>query len=143
MCLCARQTCMSGQKTDAFDSGNTDSMSPAAKPLKKSGRTARDKSVSFGLVLSGVGRVSGAPAEWQMCVRAIIRSPYLMPGTHVCSTPSHRSHTYTFSPLSGLILAHNVDSIEPAPHQAVFEALGRFGLVGPYDGVGGGGKPAA
>jgi hypothetical protein len=37
--------------------------------------------------------------------------------------------TYTFSPLTGLIVHHSVDSIEPAPHQALFEALGKFGLL--------------
>lgn len=43
--------------------------------------------------------------------------------------------TYTFSPLTGLIVHHNIDSIEPAPHQALFEALGKFGLL---SGSGGG-----
>lgn len=34
---------------------------------------------------------------------------------------------------------HSVDSIEPAPHQALFEALGKFGLL--EGGVGGVGRP--
>lgn len=34
---------------------------------------------------------------------------------------SHSS--YTFSPLSGLIHVHTIDSILPAPHQAVFDGL--------------------
>lgn len=54
-----------------------------------------------------------------------------------------RNSTYTFSPITGLIQIHTIDSIEPAPHQALFEALGRFGLVGPgggdLPGVGGAG----
>lgn len=44
--------------------------------------------------------------------------------------PIHSNCTYTFSPITGLIQLHTVDSIEPAPHQSLFEALGRFGLIG-------------
>ncbi|PSR81325.1 hypothetical protein PHLCEN_2v6404 [Hermanssonia centrifuga] len=40
------------------------------------------------------------------------------------------NYTYTFSPITGHILHHNVDSIEPAPTQALFEALGKLGLFG-------------
>ena len=31
--------------------------------------------------------------------------------------------TYTFSPISGLILSHVVDEIDPAPHMTAYEAL--------------------
>jgi hypothetical protein len=31
--------------------------------------------------------------------------------------------TYTFSPISGLIHEHVVNSIHPAPHQAVYDSL--------------------
>lgn len=48
----------------------------------------------------------------------------------ICVSQPPRNCTYTFSPTSGLILLHTIDSIEPTPHQALFEALGRFGLVG-------------
>lgn len=58
--------------------------------------------------------------------------------TNLLSYLHHRNCTYTFSPLTGLIIHHSVDSIEPAPHQALFEALGKFGLldggVGPKPG---------
>ena len=36
--------------------------------------------------------------------------------------------TYTFSPVTGLIHVHRIDSIHPAPHQAVYDAL-RASLV--------------
>ena len=38
-------------------------------------------------------------------------------------TSSPRNSTYTFSPTTGLIHLHNIDSIHPAPHQAFFSAL--------------------
>jgi hypothetical protein len=34
-----------------------------------------------------------------------------------------RNSTYTFSPVTGLIHIHTIDSIHPAPHQAAFDAL--------------------
>ncbi|KAI0084990.1 hypothetical protein BDY19DRAFT_987277 [Irpex rosettiformis] len=68
-------------------------------------KKSREKSITFGLMVTGIGRVSGARAEWEV------------------------NCTYTFSPLTGLIIHHSVDSIEPAPHQALFEALGKFGLL--------------
>jgi hypothetical protein len=34
-----------------------------------------------------------------------------------------RNSTYTFSPITGLIHTHTVNSIHPAPHQAVYGAL--------------------
>ncbi|KAI0788918.1 hypothetical protein BC629DRAFT_1593421 [Irpex lacteus] len=75
---------------------------------------SRERSVAFGLMVTGIGRVSGTRTEWEI------------------------NCTYTFSPLTGLIIHHSVDSIEPAPHQALFEALGKFGLldggVGPKPG---------
>jgi hypothetical protein len=35
----------------------------------------------------------------------------------------YSTSTYTFSPLSGLILSHVINSIQPAPHQAVYDSL--------------------
>ena len=35
----------------------------------------------------------------------------------------HRTSTYSFSPNSGLINNHVVNSIYPAPHQAVYDSL--------------------
>lgn len=34
-----------------------------------------------------------------------------------------RNSTYTFSPVTGLIHLHTIDSIHPEPHQAVYDAL--------------------
>ena len=53
--------------------------------------------------------------------------------------------TYTFSPVSGLIHKHTIDSIQPAPHEAVFDLLRaalaklRIGVAEPGSGVGVGG----
>ncbi|KIP05879.1 hypothetical protein PHLGIDRAFT_128602 [Phlebiopsis gigantea 11061_1 CR5-6] len=88
----------------------------SAAPRQKRSRSSREKSVSIGLTVSGLGRVSRAPVEWQV------------------------DCTYTFSPQTGLILQHTVDSIEPAPHQALFEALSKFGLLGGMEGPGAAGK---
>ncbi|KAF8996004.1 hypothetical protein BDQ17DRAFT_1429976 [Cyathus striatus] len=66
----------------------------------------RDKSIKINLNVTGVGRVSGASAEWDV------------------------SSTYTISPLTGLILTHTVNSIHPSPHVAVYENLRKsFGTV--------------
>lgn len=60
-----------------------------------------------------------------------------------CSAPSVSNSTYTFSPVTGLICLHNIDSIQPAPHQAFFSALqaalNKIGLGGPSgaEGIGG------
>lgn len=55
--------------------------------------------------------------------------------------------TYEFSPLTGLICLHTIDSIEPAPHQAVFDALkaalSRVGLAGGRSGASPGGVTSA
>ncbi|KAJ7083661.1 hypothetical protein B0H15DRAFT_850307 [Mycena belliarum] len=59
----------------------------------------REKSLFIGLTVTGVARVSGAPGEWEV------------------------NSTYTFSPLTGLIHVHTVNSIHPAPHHAVYDAL--------------------
>lgn len=94
-------------------------------------RCIREKSFLMGLGVTGTGRVSGAPTEWEVYVHPL---PSLFP--HSPSYPSahlitsHRNYTYTFSPITGLIHLHTIDSIEPAPHAALFEAMGRFGLVG-------------
>ena len=53
--------------------------------------------------------------------------------------------TYTFSPVTGLINKHTIDSIQPAPHEAVFDLLRaalaklRIGAAEPGGGVGVGG----
>ncbi|KIL61844.1 hypothetical protein M378DRAFT_199381, partial [Amanita muscaria Koide BX008] len=65
----------------------------------KKRRIIREKKLLVGLKVSGRARVSNAANEWDM------------------------TSTYTFSPLSGLILSHVIDSIHPAPHQAVYDSL--------------------
>ncbi|KAF8218303.1 hypothetical protein K438DRAFT_1474311, partial [Mycena galopus ATCC 62051] len=67
-------------------------------PLK-TGRKSREKSLFVGLTATGIARVSGAAGEWEV------------------------NSTYTFSPLTGLIHIHTVNSIHPAPHQAVLDSL--------------------
>ncbi|KAI0079157.1 hypothetical protein K474DRAFT_1582671, partial [Panus rudis PR-1116 ss-1] len=69
-------------------------------------RSSREKSFFVGLVVTGAGRVSKAKTEWEV------------------------NCTYHFSPVTGQIQLHTVDSIEPPPTQSLFEALGRFGLLG-------------
>jgi len=68
----------------------------------------RDRSLSMRIGVSGLARVSGTKSEWEV------------------------DCTYNFSPTSGLILVHTVNSIHPAPHESVYEAFrlgfGRLGL---------------
>ncbi|KZT64807.1 hypothetical protein DAEQUDRAFT_732163 [Daedalea quercina L-15889] len=70
----------------------------------------REKSLFISLNVSGIARVSGVHGGWDV------------------------NSTYTFSPLTGLIHLHKIDSIEPAPSQAVFDALraalAKLGLTG-------------
>ncbi|KAJ7231291.1 hypothetical protein B0H12DRAFT_970308, partial [Mycena haematopus] len=65
----------------------------------KTRRKSREKSLFVGLTATGIARVSGATGEWEV------------------------NSTYTFSPLTGLIHIHTINSIHPAPHQAVYDAL--------------------
>lgn len=62
-------------------------------------RSIREKSLFIGLMVHGTNRVSKAQGGWQV------------------------NSTYTFSPTTGLIHLHVVNSIYPAPHQAFFNAL--------------------
>ncbi|KAF9531371.1 hypothetical protein CPB83DRAFT_761481 [Crepidotus variabilis] len=76
--------------------------SPPQLPSSSEGkrrRINRDKSFVVRQIVNGVARVSGKPAEWEI------------------------ESTYTFSPTSGLIYKHIVDSIQPAPHVAVYDSL--------------------
>ncbi|EMD32387.1 hypothetical protein CERSUDRAFT_108825 [Gelatoporia subvermispora B] len=72
---------------------------PGPEGASRPHRSIREKSLFIGLDVSGVARVTGERGGWEV------------------------NSTYVFSPLTGLIHAHIVDSIEPAPHQAVFGAL--------------------
>ncbi|RDB30677.1 hypothetical protein Hypma_005980 [Hypsizygus marmoreus] len=62
-------------------------------------RKSREKSLLVGLAVTGTARVSGHLGEWEV------------------------NSTYMFSPTSGLIHKHIVDSIYPAPHHAVYDSL--------------------
>ncbi|KZT00337.1 uncharacterized protein LAESUDRAFT_709012 [Laetiporus sulphureus 93-53] len=62
-------------------------------------RSLREKSLFVGLAVSGVARVSGARGGWTV------------------------NSTYHFSPTTGLINLHTIDSIEPAPHVSVVDAF--------------------
>ncbi|CEL59917.1 hypothetical protein RSOLAG1IB_09201 [Rhizoctonia solani AG-1 IB] len=72
---------------------------------------ARDREIKIGLIVSGSSRVGGGKAEWDIL------------------------GTYRFSPRSGLINQHDVNSIHPAPHSTVYNAfqmsLQKLGLVMP------------
>ncbi|KAI9570926.1 hypothetical protein HD554DRAFT_2017731 [Boletus coccyginus] len=59
----------------------------------------REKSLFVGVTVCGTTRVSGGIGEWQI------------------------DSTYGFSPVSGLINLHTINSIQPAPHQAAYDAL--------------------
>ncbi|KAK7062615.1 hypothetical protein VNI00_000103 [Paramarasmius palmivorus] len=59
----------------------------------------REKSLFIGLTVTGNSRVSRAVGEWEV------------------------NCTYGFSPNTGLIHVHTINSIEPAPHQTVYDAL--------------------
>ncbi|TFK61867.1 hypothetical protein BDN72DRAFT_849299 [Pluteus cervinus] len=85
---------------------------------KKKSRINREKNLFISLTVAGNARLGGSPGEWEV------------------------NSTYTFSPLSGLIHTHIVNSIHPAPHQAVYDALRlSLGKVFGFDGgVGGAGQ---
>ncbi|KAG2138431.1 uncharacterized protein EDB93DRAFT_724521 [Suillus bovinus] len=75
----------------------------------------RDKSLFISLDVYGTTRVSGGVGQWQI------------------------DSTYNFSPISGLIQTHTINSIHPAPHQAAYDALRAslnsvFGFGGPGPG---------
>ncbi|KZT52356.1 hypothetical protein CALCODRAFT_441694 [Calocera cornea HHB12733] len=79
----------------------------------------RERAARILLTVSGFGRVTHARSEWDV------------------------NCTYTFSPTSGLISHHRIESIDPAPHISVYEgfkaSLGRFlsgGAEGEAEGVG-------
>ena len=69
---------------------------------------SRNRSLSMGIGVSGLARVSGTKSEWEV------------------------DYTYGFSPTTGLILTHIINSIHPTPHESVYEAFrlgfGRLGL---------------
>ncbi|KIM56583.1 hypothetical protein SCLCIDRAFT_42195, partial [Scleroderma citrinum Foug A] len=76
-------------------------------------RRTREKGLFLGFTVLGTARVSGGLGEWQV------------------------DSTYSFSPVTGLINMHVINSIQPAPHQAAYDAL-RASLSSAF-GLGGGG----
>ncbi|KAJ7026135.1 hypothetical protein C8F04DRAFT_1126279 [Mycena alexandri] len=83
----------------ALNKVSVDAAPPLGDLQLKARRKSREKSLFVGLTATGIARVSGAVGEWEV------------------------NSTYTFSPLTGLIHIHTVNSIHPAPHQAVYDAL--------------------
>lgn len=59
----------------------------------------RERQLQLSMLVGGRSRLTGSPAEWDV------------------------KCTYSFSPLSGLIYLHEVESIDPAPGLHVFDAL--------------------
>jgi len=59
----------------------------------------REHKLQMTMCVTGQSRLTGAPAEWD--VRCV----------------------YSFSPMTGLIYLHQVDSIDPAPHIHAYDAL--------------------
>ncbi|KAH9896554.1 hypothetical protein C8Q73DRAFT_686029 [Cubamyces lactineus] len=109
-----RSSSTSGLSTGSSDP--TEDRSPSKQHAKT--RSIREKSLFVGLTVHGINRVSKAEGGWEV------------------------NATYTFSPNTGLIHLHNIDSIHPAPHQAFFDALqavlSKLGLGGSQgEGAGG------
>ncbi|KXN85110.1 hypothetical protein AN958_11687 [Leucoagaricus sp. SymC.cos] len=65
-------------------------------------RHSREKSLSVRFMVTGNARVSGGVSEWEV------------------------ESTYIFSPLTGLIHKQVINSIHPAPHQAVYDSLSKL-----------------
>ncbi|KAH9829039.1 uncharacterized protein C8Q71DRAFT_863591 [Rhodofomes roseus] len=99
--------------------GSPDQDGPPRAPHKQ--RSSREKSLFLGLSVSGIARVSGQRGGWDVCVPLPL--PLLPPPSTPTADQGRRNSTYTFSPRTGLIYLHHIDSIEPAPTQAVFDAL--------------------
>ncbi|EGN97122.1 hypothetical protein SERLA73DRAFT_57671 [Serpula lacrymans var. lacrymans S7.3] len=78
-------------------SSQAKSEEPYAKREKNFHR--REKSLFVSLCVTGTTRVSGGRGQWEI------------------------DSTYGFSPISGLIHTHTINSIQPAPHQAVYDTL--------------------
>ncbi|KAH7890357.1 hypothetical protein F5I97DRAFT_1799513 [Phlebopus sp. FC_14] len=79
-------------------SASSPSLHPSSGSITRS-NYKRDKSLFIGLSVYGTARVSGGLGEWQV------------------------DSTYSFSPVNGLVNLHTINSIQPAPHQAAYDAL--------------------
>ncbi|KAG8766102.1 hypothetical protein FRC12_007089 [Ceratobasidium sp. 428] len=83
----------------------------ALKSVEVSSLGYRERKFQVGFIVTGSSRVGESKAEWDI------------------------SSTYKFSQKTGLINQHDVDSIHPAPHSAVYDALQtslqKLGLLSP------------
>ncbi|KAF4610089.1 hypothetical protein D9613_010446 [Agrocybe pediades] len=94
-----------------------DTLPADTSSTSKKRRISREKRVILRQNVAGTARVTGKPGEWTI------------------------ESTYTFSPITGLIHEHIINSIHPAPHEAVYDSI-RLGL-GKILGLGGTGPGAA
>ncbi|KAI0354011.1 hypothetical protein OH77DRAFT_533008 [Trametes cingulata] len=104
--------------SSGLSAGSSSGPEGVSNPQQAKTRSIREKSLFIGVVVRGINRVSKAEGGWEV------------------------NSTYTFSPTTGLIHLHNIDSIHPAPHQAFFDALqaalSKLGLGGSQgEGAGG------
>lgn len=96
--------------------GTVDSEAESYKP-KHGKRLSREKSILIKFCVTGNARVSGSAGEWEVYVQ------FLSVGFQTFMMICRSNSTYTFSPRTGLIRTHTINSIYPAPHQAVYDAL--------------------
>ncbi|EJT99628.1 hypothetical protein DACRYDRAFT_23702 [Dacryopinax primogenitus] len=85
-----------------------------------SSQSRRERAARVLLNVSGFGRVTGQRSEWDLCF------------------------CYVFSPRSGKVELHRIESIDPAPHTSVYEGMkaGLMRVLGKEDAPGGEGKTA-
>ncbi|KAI0759403.1 hypothetical protein BD413DRAFT_651330 [Trametes elegans] len=88
-----------GPRSSSSSGLSADSPPGSQQQEKHKTRSIREKSLFVGIAVHGINRVSKAESGWEV------------------------NSTYTFSPNTGLIHIHTIDSIHPAPHQAFFDAL--------------------
>jgi len=96
----------------------TNTPTPAMSAGAHKRRISREKSILLRSIVTGTARVSGKRGEWEMYVFAYTFFNFLSHQLYSC-----RESIYTFSPTTGLIQKHVVNSIHPAPHLAVYDSL--------------------
>lgn len=133
-----------GPRADADPQSPDDPPSGPGRTPQSRTRSTREKSLFVGLTVHGTNRVSKADGGWQVCVLLLLFRSHPDTRTRTLELNGRcRNSTYTFSPVTGLIHIHNIDSIHPAPHQAFFNALqaalSKLGLGRPEDAAGAGG----
>jgi hypothetical protein len=113
----------SGSTRSSSTPGDGEQDSEDAKN-KLSTRHRREKSVFIAVTVTGKSRVSGSLGIWDVYVSRIF-VVFLKPKNliHHLLLYIFSASTYQFSPTTALITHHTVNSIHPAPHDAVYEAL--------------------